>query len=140
MSESDDRIERLEAAVARLQEEVDYLKGLPQSYTIKETAELIGVKERTVRGWCRQGQLKAERDGHYGNVNRQWRVPRDEIARHRREGLRKADPTLNQTNRGLPGETRLEAGAGSGGASHRMCDPRSRQSAVDRRHRSPDWK
>jgi len=38
-------------------------------------AEKFGVKEETVRKWCREGKIRAEQDGKW----KPWRIPEDEV-------------------------------------------------------------
>lgn len=47
-------------------------------YTIREVAEILGVKVRTVREWLRLGKIQAERsdNGWY------WMISEEEVARH----------------------------------------------------------
>lgn len=47
------------------------------SYNIKETAEMLGIKVRTVREWIRNGKIKAFK---YPN-SRIWRIKESEIKR-----------------------------------------------------------
>lgn len=48
-------------------------------YSIKEAAELLGIKVRTVREWIRKGKIKAEKN-NYQHCN-QWYIPENEITR-----------------------------------------------------------
>lgn len=48
-------------------------------YSIKEAAELLGIKVRTVREWIKKGKIKAEKND-YRHSN-QWFISQDEIAR-----------------------------------------------------------
>lgn len=52
--------------------------------TVEETAQRIGVHEQTVRRWLRTGQMLGTL------ITRQagYRIPRDEVERVLREGLR----------------------------------------------------
>lgn len=52
-----------------------------RSVGIRCAAVLLEVSERTARRWCETGLLAAERVGERG----WWKVPREEIARVRRE-------------------------------------------------------
>lgn len=47
------------------------------SYNIKETAEMLGIKVRTVREWIRNGKIKAFK---YPNSSI-WRIKESEIKR-----------------------------------------------------------
>lgn len=50
-------------------------------YNIRQAADLLGIKVRTVREWIKLGKLKAEK---YECSNR-WFVSEDEISRLRGE-------------------------------------------------------
>jgi len=48
-----------------------------EKYNIRDTAQLCGVKVRTVRDWIRRGKIRAEKqeNGWY------WHIPSSEISR-----------------------------------------------------------
>lgn len=48
-----------------------------KNYNIVKTAELLGIKVRTVRQWIRDGKLKAVKY----DVSNRWFIPESEIAR-----------------------------------------------------------
>lgn len=52
-------------------------KKMETSYNIKETAEMLGIKVRTVREWIRNRKIKAFK---YPN-SRIWRIKESEIKR-----------------------------------------------------------
>lgn len=133
----EERLAAIEAQLASLQEMVDYLHGEPDWYEIGQAAELLGVKPATVRGWCRCGRIHAERDEQIASANRRWRISKKEVARYRREGLLPANKSLNRTNLGLPGETRLAGCDDTAAASPLSCAPRNRQSFAGPHHHSP---
>ena len=41
--------------------------------TIRQAAKVLGLKVRTIRGWCITGKIRAERVGKY------WIIPEEEI-------------------------------------------------------------
>ena len=41
--------------------------------TIRQAAKVLGLKVRTIRGWCITGKIRAERVGKY------WYISEDEI-------------------------------------------------------------
>ena len=47
------------------------------SYSLREAAELLGIKVRTIREWIRTGKIQAEKE----NGGWYWRVPETEIRR-----------------------------------------------------------
>lgn len=48
-----------------------------KNYNIVKTAELLGIKVRTVRQWIRGGKLKAVKY----DVSNRWFIPESEITR-----------------------------------------------------------
>ena len=54
-----------------------------RNYSIKETAEVLGIKVRTVREWIKKGKIKAAKND-YRHSN-QWFISEDEIKRVRGE-------------------------------------------------------
>lgn len=46
-------------------------------YTIREAANLLGIKVRTVREWIRFGKLNGEKD----SKSKRWKIPQNEIER-----------------------------------------------------------
>lgn len=48
-----------------------------KNYNIVKTAELLGIKVRTVRQWIRDGKLKAVKY----DVSNRWFIPESEIRR-----------------------------------------------------------
>jgi predicted site-specific integrase-resolvase len=52
-----------------------------EKYNIRDTAQMCGVKVRTVRDWIRRGKIRAEKqeNGWY------WHIPSSEIKRIRHE-------------------------------------------------------
>ena len=59
-----------------------YLEDLDRLYTLKEVENFLKVSRRTVYRYIKSGKLKAVK------VNGQWRVPREELERIAREGLK----------------------------------------------------
>ena len=54
---------------------------MEKGYNLIQTADLLGIKVRTVRDWIHKGQLKA----HKMNGSRKWVVLESEIKRLRGE-------------------------------------------------------
>ena len=46
-----------------------------ETYSTPKVASILGLTTDTVRGWCVDGKIKANR------VNGYWRVPRSEVIR-----------------------------------------------------------
>ena len=51
--------------------------------TIKETAEILGLKVRTIREWIKKGKIKA------GKIGNKWFIPYDVIYNKGREHSRR---------------------------------------------------
>lgn len=47
-------------------------------YKIKEAAHILGFNEWTVRGWVRDGKIKAVK------IVSEWRIPEEEVERLKR--------------------------------------------------------
>lgn len=46
-------------------------------YTIKQAANILGIKVRTAREWIRLGKMRAEKD----EISRRWKISQQEIER-----------------------------------------------------------
>jgi hypothetical protein len=66
---------------------------LVQQRTVKDwysTAELalsVGKAEFTVREWCRQGRIRAQKRASGRGRSREWMISHAELVRYRNEGL-----------------------------------------------------
>jgi hypothetical protein len=56
-------------------------------YTPAEAAALLGKEEFTVREWCRNHRINAEKQKSGRGPHRGWAISHDEILRYQREGL-----------------------------------------------------
>jgi hypothetical protein len=56
-------------------------------YTTAEIAEILGKAEFTVREWCRNRRIQAEKKRHGRGAHAEWVVAHEEILRIQREGL-----------------------------------------------------
>ena len=84
------RLQRIEEAVLLLVEE---RTAKDRFYSTEEAASLLGKAAYTVREWCRQGRIHAEK---HQSGRGAWTVSHQEITRIRREGLLPEDhPTRN---------------------------------------------
>ncbi len=92
------RLARVEAALR----ELDPSLRDRQWYSVKDVARRLGKTEYTVREWCRQRRLLAEKLDFGRGGQGEWRIGHDELLRLEREGLRPAETsqsTSPQTNR-----------------------------------------
>jgi hypothetical protein len=77
------RLDRLEALL-----ETVVQKGMAKAwYTTAEVAALAGKAEFTVREWCRQGRVRAEKQHSGRGKYPSWVVSHEELVRYQREGL-----------------------------------------------------
>jgi hypothetical protein len=87
------RLERIEEALLLLVEE---RSAKDRFYSTEEAAALLGKAAYTVREWCRQGRVHAEKHQSGRGAFTSWTVSHEEILRIRREGLLPpAHPTRN---------------------------------------------
>jgi hypothetical protein len=56
-------------------------------YTTEEVAEALGKAEFTVREWCREGRVHAEKKGSGRGKHQAWVISREELQRIERDGL-----------------------------------------------------
>ncbi|MHA1330914.1 MAG: helix-turn-helix domain-containing protein [Candidatus Hodarchaeales archaeon] len=61
---------------------IEYIESLTKEfYTLNDIAELLGLNWRTVQRYVKDGRIKAIK------VGRQWRIPAEEYARIKKEGV-----------------------------------------------------
>jgi excisionase family DNA binding protein len=79
----EEHLEKIEAMLTIL---VDR-QAVRDWYTTEQAAELVGKAEFTVREWCRNGRIKAEKRGSGRGAHPAWVVGHDELLRYQRDGL-----------------------------------------------------
>jgi transposase len=77
------RLERIEAAVTELVRQ----RTVKEWYTTDEVAAMLGKAEFTVRQWCREGRVHAEKKGSGRGKYQSWVISQAELQRLQREGL-----------------------------------------------------
>jgi hypothetical protein len=77
------RLDRIEAAVRALTQQ----RTAREWYTTSEVAEELGKVEYTVREWCRNERVNAEKKGSGRGRYQSWVISHEELLRIRREGL-----------------------------------------------------
>src|SRR3954462_5012670 len=87
-----ERLERIEAALALLVQR----QAAKDWYTTEEVAKNLGKAEFTVREWCRQGRVRAEKKGSGRGKYQSWVVPHAELLRYQKEGLLPAPLPLSR--------------------------------------------
>jgi hypothetical protein len=78
-----ERLERIETSLAVLVER----QAVKDWYTTGEAATALDRKEFTVREWCRQGRVHAEKKGSGRGKHQSWVISHAELQRIQREGL-----------------------------------------------------
>jgi excisionase family DNA binding protein len=56
-------------------------------YTTEEAAKLLGKAEFTVREWCRNGRVRAQKKGSGRGKHQSWVISHEEVLRIQKEGL-----------------------------------------------------
>jgi len=83
--------ERIEEVLARLDKIEATLQALVERQTVKEwyttleVARVVGKSEYTVREWCRQGRIRAEKKGSGRGKYQSWVVSHDEVQRFQKD-------------------------------------------------------
>jgi excisionase family DNA binding protein len=75
--------DRIEAQLAELLRQRT-VKGF---YTTDEAAALLGKAEFTVREWCRNGRINAQKRMSGRGAHPAWVIAHSELERYQREGL-----------------------------------------------------
>ena len=76
-------LERIEAVVTELLRQ----RTVKDWYTTEEVAQLVGKAEFTVREWCRNGRIKAQKRQSGRGPHAAWVISHQELLRFQREGL-----------------------------------------------------
>jgi hypothetical protein len=78
-----ERLDRIEAAIADLAQQ----RAAKGWYEADEAAAILGRAPFTVREWCRQGRINAEKKGSGRGKYLSWVISHAELTRIQREGL-----------------------------------------------------
>jgi hypothetical protein len=78
-----DRMEKLDAKVSQLLQQ----RTIKDWYGTEEVAQLLGKADFTVREWCRNGRVNAQKRGSGRGKFQSWVISREELQRLQREGL-----------------------------------------------------
>lgn len=80
----EERLEKIESLLVALVER----QQVREWYTTEQAAQLLGQKaEFTVREWCRNGRIKAEKKRSGRGAYAAWAISHAELLRIQREGL-----------------------------------------------------
>jgi hypothetical protein len=77
------QMEQLDAKVSRLLEH----RTIKDWYGTEEVAQIVGKAEFTVREWCRNGRVHAQKKGSGRGKYQSWVISHEELQRLQREGL-----------------------------------------------------
>jgi hypothetical protein len=91
------RLERIEAMLAVLVER----QQIREYYSVEEFARTVGRAEFTVREWCRNFRIHAEKKESGRGAHASWTISHGELLRFQREGLlpvRKPDQSYREKN------------------------------------------
>jgi hypothetical protein len=81
----EERLQKIEVMLAVLVER----QQVREWYSIEQVAQALGKAEFTVRQWCRNRRLKAEKAMSGRGAHMSWAISHDELLRYQREGLRR---------------------------------------------------
>lgn len=77
------RLDRIESTLNLLVQQ----RTVKEFYTTDEVAKLLGKRPFTVREWCRQGRIHAERRDAGRGEHGEWKISHLELLRYQNEGL-----------------------------------------------------
>jgi hypothetical protein len=84
------RLDRIEAAITDLARQ----RAAKDWYEVEQAATLLGKAPFTVREWCRQGRVHAEKKASGRGKYQSWVISHDELLRIQREGLLPSQPVV----------------------------------------------
>ena len=83
MNTIDERLDRIEGLLEVLVQR----QTIKEFYEVDEFARLVGKAAFTVREWCRNGRLKAEKRISGRGAHPAWAISHEEYQRYQRAGL-----------------------------------------------------
>lgn len=78
-----ERLDRIEDLLRRLTQE----RVTQKFYSTADAAKLLGKADFTVREWCRQGRVHAEKRSCGRGNTQEWMISHEELLRIQAEGL-----------------------------------------------------
>lgn len=78
-----ERLDRIEDILRRLAQE----RVAQKSYSTADAAKLLGKSDFTVREWCRNHRIHAEKRPCGRGNSQEWMISHEELARYQSEGL-----------------------------------------------------
>ncbi|MGF1580383.1 MAG: helix-turn-helix domain-containing protein [Gemmataceae bacterium] len=82
-----EQLNRIETKLERIFEVVVEARNMRAFYTIEEFAGRVGTATYTVREWCRQRRIHAQKQNSGRGKHQAWVISHEELERYRREGL-----------------------------------------------------
>ena len=79
----DERLDRIESLLVSLVER----DRVREFYSVEEFARIVGRAEFTVREWCRNSRIVAEKKESGRGAYASWAISHTELLRFQREGL-----------------------------------------------------
>lgn len=80
------RLDKMESVLLELASQ----RTAKEWYSTDEIAKILGKAEYTVREWCRQGRIKADKKGSGRGKYQGWAISNSELLRFQKEGLLRA--------------------------------------------------
>ena len=77
------RLTKIESLLNSLVEQ----RMVKEWYSTADVAKLLGKAEFTVREWCRQGRIRAQKKQCGRGLASEWMIAHEELTRIRNEGL-----------------------------------------------------
>jgi hypothetical protein len=81
------RLDRLDERIAELRDLLVQQRTFKDWYTTAEVGAITGKSEYTVREWCRQGRVHAQKRPCGRGKSKEWVLSQAELERLRNEGL-----------------------------------------------------
>ncbi len=85
-------VEQRLARIEHLLESLVEQRSSREFYSTAEVAKILNRAEFTVREWCRNGRILAEKRASGRGISKEWMIAHEELERIRNEGLL---PNLN---------------------------------------------
>jgi Helix-turn-helix domain len=79
----EERLDRIESMLAALVQR----QTIKDHYEVEEFSRLVGKAAFTVREWCRNGRIRAEKKNSGRGAFPAWVISHQELLRYQREGL-----------------------------------------------------
>ncbi len=88
MQALEERFDRVEQVLHQIHELMAARKVVKDRYTVKEVAAIVGKSKYTVREWCREQRILADKAMCGRGSELSWLISHEELTRLQNEGLR----------------------------------------------------